>query len=103
MSRDIVVTIPRAKLREIEDEEAEVARMVADGITGVQFYWHMGRLPKEQPDRIYFVWDGAIRAYHEVLEMDEEIGRIYMDTTIHNLPEPIIMQGFRGYRYFMNL
>lgn len=98
-ARSIVVTIPKHKLSEIQAEEADVARRQSSGERGINYYWEMGRLPAEVPSRIYFVWDGAVRAYHEVTGIDRAAGRLYMDTTIHSMPAPMPMQGFRGFRY----
>lgn len=97
--RDIVVTIPASKLKDVEVEEREVAKRVERGERDINYYWSMGRLPKEQPERIYFLWDGAVRAYHNVVSMDREGGRIYMQTEIHKLDAPMPMTGFRGFRY----
>ncbi len=96
--RSIVVTIPRGKLAEVEAEEADVARRSGGGETGITYYWQMGRVPKVQPKRIYFLWDGAVRAYHDVVGMKSDC--VLMSTTIHTLPTPIPMGGFRGFRYF---
>jgi hypothetical protein len=97
-SRDIVVTIPKAKQAEIEAEEADVARRLGEGETDIGYFWAMGRLPKEQPRRIYFAWEGAVRAYHEVTGMGD--GKIFMRPEIHELPSPRKMESFRGFRYF---
>lgn len=96
--RDIVVTIPKAKRSEIEAEEADVSRREAVGEKGISYYWAMKRLPKERPRRIYFVWDDAVRAYHDVIGMED--GKIYMSTKINQLEEPVPMKSFMGYRYF---
>lgn len=102
-ARDIVVTIPAGKVEEIEAEEADVAAREQAGETGIRYFWEMKRLPKEQPSKIYFVWNGAARAYHDVLEMSPNPvgkgGRIYMSTAIHEIP-PVSMSGFQGFRYF---
>lgn len=95
---NIVVTIPKAKLREIEAEEADVARRETNGETNICYYWQMSRVPRIQPNRIYFVWGNAIRAYHDVIGM--EPGKIFMATKINELDKPIPMISFRGYRYF---
>lgn len=91
-SRSIVVTIPKNRVREVEAEEA-------GNTAGLGYYWQMGRLPKETPSRIYFAWDGAVRAYHDVTGMDRDAGRILMDPTIHDI-DPVPMGGFRGFRYY---
>ena len=90
--RDIVVTIPKLRLREVEAEEQANKQ-------GLGYYWEMGRLPREQPRRIYFVWDDAVRAYHDVTGMDHSSGRILMRPEIHHVT-PIPMSGFRGFRYY---
>jgi hypothetical protein len=95
--RDIVVTIPKAKQAEVEAEEAYVARQLARGDQEIHYYWEMGRIPKEQPRRVYFVWDGAIRAYHECFGVTGN--RLLLRPEIHEVePEP--MASFRGFRYY---
>lgn len=96
--RDIVVTIPKSRQIEVKAEEADVARRLAAGEEGIEYYWQMGRLPKVTPRRIYFCWDGAVRAWHAVTGVKD--GRIYMDPEIHELEEPTEMAPFMGYRYF---
>jgi 2'-5' RNA ligase len=96
--RDIIVTIPRKDIKKIEAEEQDVATREANGETNINYYWEMGKVPKQQPNRIYFVWDNAIRAYHDVIGM--EPNRILMSTKINEVNPPIPMSGFRGYRYF---
>lgn len=98
-ARSIVVTIPKSRLAEIQAEEADVAQRQSAGETGINYYWQMGRLPAEVPSRIYFLWDGAVRAFHEVTGIDRNAGRLYMDTAIHSMPAPMPMSGFRGFRY----
>jgi hypothetical protein len=97
--RDIVVTIPKSKLAEVEAEEADVERRLASG-EGEDlnlYYGQMGRVPKVPIRRIYFVWNDAVRAYHEVLSVEGP--RIWMKAKIHTV-DPIPMKGFRGYRYY---
>jgi hypothetical protein len=100
IARDIVVTIPKSKLAEVEAEEAEVSRQLLLGketeLT-IGYFWAMAKVPKGDLRRIYFVWNDAIRAYHNVTRVDQD--RIYMSATIYEI-EPIPMKGFRGYRYF---
>ena len=97
--RDIIVTVPKSRLAEVTAEEEDVARREAAGETDICYYWQMSRLPKECPERIYFVWNGAMRAFHEVISMARDEGRIYMKTRIHDI-EPVPMKGFQGFRYF---
>lgn len=94
---DVVVCIPAARLAEIEKEEADVAGALSRGEGPVYYYWSVGRLPKVQPRRIYFIWNGAVRAYHRVVGM--ESGKIWMDHEIVSVP-PIEMKGFRAWRYY---
>lgn len=98
--RDIVVMIPKGKQREVEQEEAWVSQQEAAGNRDISYYWEMGRLPKVDPRRVYFVWDGAVRAFHEVTKVDRMAGRIYMKTEIHELKDPEPMGSFRGFRYY---
>lgn len=113
---DIVVTIPKAKLAKVEAEERRVQRAMARGETGWRYFWKMRRFPKELPWRVYFLWDGAVRAYHETLFVEvrtsnpmlrfwtnmaeaENPTRIWLKPKIHEIP-PIPMKPFRGFRYF---
>jgi len=97
--RDIVVTIPKSRLEAVAAEEAIVERAVSRG-EAFNYFWKVGRLPKEIPRRIYFVWEGAVRAFHEVNRMTVVGGaKIFMATKIHDI-EPIPMRGFQGRRYF---
>lgn len=104
MKKDIAVTIPRSRISQVEMEEAEMARVPALGRSNYSYYWEMGRLPKEMPRRIYFLWEGAVRAYHDVLHMfpgsEGNTGKIYMTLDIHPVDPPVPMQSFRGFRYF---
>lgn len=97
-SRDIVVTIPKGRQAQVEAEEAHVARRMKEGETDIGYYWAMGRLPKETPRRMYFAWDGAVRAHHEVTGMED--GKIFMRPDIHELKSPVKIESFRGFRYF---
>lgn len=97
---DIVVTIPKKQLAHVEAEEADVAKREAAGEKDILYYWAMRRLPKQVPDRVYFVWDGAIRAFHDVVDVDYDEGRIYLRTKINTLENPIPMKSFMGFRYF---
>lgn len=113
--RDIVVTIPAARLAAVEAEEREVAVRQRRGETCWQYFWEMGRLPKDRIRRAYFVWDGAVRAWHDVVgsvpaeggglalyagrERDMSRAALYLHPEIHAI-EPIPMASFRGFRYF---
>lgn len=104
---DIVVTIPKDRLADVEQEEQRVQRAIDRGETGWRYFWAMGRLPKKLPRRVYFVWDGAVRAYHEVMFFGDSQGvsidgrddRIWLRPEIHEIV-PIPMRGFQGFRYF---
>jgi hypothetical protein len=98
--RDIVVCVPRAKRDEVAAEEADVAAREAAGETGIEYYWAMGRLPKEDPGRVYFVEDGSLTSWHEVTRVDRAEGRIYMSTRINRLEQPVPTAPFRGFRYY---
>ena len=98
---NIIVTIPKSKLAEVEAEEKEVAARTIKGERDIYYYWTLSFLPKECPSRIYFIWNEAIRAYHEVIQMvtDYPKNKIYMKPEIHNLKNPIPTKGFQGFRY----
>lgn len=106
MGKAIIVTIPKSRMQQVVAEEAMVARAMDRGQFW-QFYWEMGRCPKgwEQSDgttrRIYFLWDGAVRAWHSFHGARRHNGRwrLYMHPKIHEI-EPIPMESFRGYRWF---
>lgn len=110
--RDIVVTIPKARIAAVEAEERHVAERIAKGGKGWSYYWTMGRLPKVTPRRVYFLWDGAVRAFHyarfcagpyedSIAESDRDVSQpaIILDPAINEI-EPIPMRPFRGFRYF---
>lgn len=103
----IVVTIPQKSLPKVEQEEQEVASiLVDDPNSGVEYFWEMGVLPEKNPDRIYFLWDKAVRAYHNVRHVEVDgigqfrYGRIWMAPQIIEVDPPIPMNPFRGFRYF---
>lgn len=98
--RDVLVCIPRSRLASVEAEEKQVAEQVAAGHKGATYWWSVGRLPKQLPARVYFVWDGAIRAYHECVGSVSSPGpRLLLDHEIHDI-EPVPAKAFRGWRYF---
>jgi len=98
-SRDIVVCIPKSRIQQVEEEEKQVALTVKRGQKPPTYYWTVHRLPKQQPKRIYFCWNGAIQAYHNVVGMvNQPDARILMDHRIHSI-KPIQTDSFRGWRY----
>ena len=109
---DVVVTIPKSRLAIVEQEEREVKEALKSGADAF-FFWRFARCPKNLSvgNRIYFVWNGAVRAYHVVDGFDKNLvcdttGQRYdgfcvtMNPAIHNLRKPIPMRGFQGFRYF---
>jgi hypothetical protein len=110
---NVVVTIPKDRLADVEREEADIKQRMMSGESNVSYFWAMSRWPKKLSlgDRMYFVWDGAIRAYHYVTGFENDLtcettGRGYvskccvlLDPVIHEIV-PIPMKGFRGYQYF---
>lgn len=96
----IIVTIPKSRLAAVEKEEAQVARAIADGERDIIYYWTLPTEPVRRAERIYFVWNGAMRAYHDLIEINHEDGvRAYMKPEIHHI-KPVPMKGFRGWRYY---
>lgn len=108
---NIVVTIPKSRQAEIEEEESKLQARIAAGEEGLSYFWAMSRRPKELRvgDRMYFIWDGAMRAFHRVIGFNENLkcettGRQYrgccvmLDPRIHEIV-PIPMKGFQGFRY----
>lgn len=102
---DIVVTIPKNRLADVTFEEKRVADGVARGETW-SYFWTLPTVPRkvETGDRLYFVWDGAVRAWHEIEAIDErwedESVKVWMKAEIHTLKTPLLMKGFQGFRYF---
>lgn len=101
---DIIVTIPKTRLAQVEKEEREVAARLERGETDTYYYWTLGTEPTKlyQGNRVYFVWEGAVQAYHEVVSVawDDEMHRwlVWMKPEIHKVEhEP--MESFRGFRY----
>ena len=107
---DIIVTIPKKRLADVEREERITEERLRND-EKVYFFWSLNRRPKDLNigDRCYFVWNNAIRAYHKVVGFAEDqtcdTTNIYhpglcvmLDPEIHDI-EPIPMVGFRGYRY----
>jgi hypothetical protein len=103
-TRDIVVTIPKARLTQVETEEAEMELIPQLGRANYSYFWEMGRLPKRCPGKIYFAWNGSVRAYHDVTQMihdgSSRGGKIYMTLDIHPVEPVIPMESFRGFRYW---
>lgn len=98
--RDIVVCIPKSRIAQVEEEEKQVQLAVKKGLKPPTYYWTVHRLPKQQPKRIYFCWNGAIQAYHDVVGMvNQPDARILMDHRIHSI-QPIKTDSFRGWRYY---
>lgn len=98
--RDIVVCIPADRLAQVEAEEAAVAAQVAAGHKAATYYWTVHALPRMQPRRVYFVWGGAVRAWHDCVGMtDRPDPRLLLDHVIHSIQARPI-DSFRGWRYF---
>jgi hypothetical protein len=108
---NIVVTIPKDRLADVEREEADLKKRLAAGENAF-YFWALARWPKQLRvgDRMYFVWDGAVRAFHYVTGFKNDMtcettGRKYkgccvlLDPAIHEIV-PFVMKGFRGYQYF---
>jgi len=107
---DIVVTIPKTRLKLVEEEEARVAEGMKKGEDWM-YFWSIPTEPRNagHGDRMYFVWEGAVRAYHVILGFDEnrrcDHSRVLfpglvavLKPEIHEI-KPVPMKGFRGYRY----
>ena len=108
---DILVTIPKSRLNYVAEEEQRVAEGLKKGEKW-NFFWSIGRLPKKahELERCYFLWNGAIRAYHNIVDLDEDMycehtDQFYpgvclvLDPVIHEV-DPIPMKGFQGFRYY---
>ena len=109
---DIIVTIPRKRQVQVEAEEAEVARRLAAGEKGLAYFWCTSRRPArlDVGDRVYFLWDCAVRAWHEVTGFGDDLTCdltgipylgccIVLAPEIHDLRPVHHMPPFRGFRY----
>lgn len=108
---DIVVTIPKSEIKNIQAEDSYAGNLITRDMVPIQ-YWKVGRVPKRlnKGDRVYFVVNGRITYYHTFLGLVENpvcevTGRIwYGINLILKYPEvkcePIEMRGFQGFRYF---
>lgn len=103
MSLAIVVTIPKSRLADVEAEERYVAQELAAG-RQMYYWWSMPRLPRRRSEvtRCYFVWGGAVRAWHAVIGWQDEphrVRKVLLDPQIHPVDPPVPMAPFRGFRY----
>jgi hypothetical protein len=109
---DIVVTIPKSRLAEVRAEERDLELRRRAGEKNLVYFWKVSKKPAKlrKGDKMYFVWDEAVRAWHKVVGFGENMtcqhtGRRYdgpcimLDPKIHEI-KPIKMKGFRGFRYF---
>jgi hypothetical protein len=107
---DIIVTIPKGEISNIEKEDNYASNLITRDMVPIQ-YWKVGRVPKNlnKGDRVYFVLNGAIKYYHEFLGLVENpkcdvTGRVWEGVNlILKYPEvkcdEIKMKGFQGFRY----
>ena len=108
---DIIVTVPKGELGNIEKEDAWIAEMHKQGKTTFSF-WSMPRKPVDikEGDRVYFVVDGFVTCYHEFIGFVydftcEVTGRFWsgLNLKMRNPPiwlkKPFPMKGFRGFHY----
>ena len=92
-SRAIVVTVPKCELGYVLQEKFT--------FTGT-IYWRLPRIPAHPVERVYFVWDGAVRAWRDVLRFDladPETPLVWL-TSEHHKIDPLPMPSFQGYRWF---
>ncbi|GAG53555.1 unnamed protein product [marine sediment metagenome] len=116
---DIVITVPKSELKNIEQEEKWAKGEMGDGGL-VECYWQIGRKPKhlrgwselkdDEEDRVYFIHDGMIVNYNVFREFTwdahcDVTGRdwpglnLLMETPSVPVTPPVPMKGFRGFRY----
>jgi hypothetical protein len=117
--RDIVVTWPKTLSLDDYLRASEIAR-----IAGLQLNYRVGRAPsfdfgahRHRPGRVYVVYDGRVRGYHELLYTayrdDNEVldertkgfwpagWYIVRDPAWHPLPAPLpVMRGFQGWHWY---
>ncbi len=71
-------------------------------------WWSLPTFPVRPVSRIYFVWDGAVRAWRKVLGFDYEQDAgfiekraVQIERKHHVVDPPVPMKGFQGYRYYI--
>lgn len=109
---NIVVTIPKNRLADVRAEEHDLELRRRAGEKDLIYFWKVSKKPAKlsKDERVYFLWDGAVRAWHKVIGFGENMtcqhtGRSYdgpcilLDPDVHSI-KPIKMAGFRGFRYF---
>ena len=104
---DIMVTIPKNKLKDIEKEETWAKKQI-----NAQCFWSISKVPKKlkSGDKVFFVENGMIKSYNIFIGIDydcicEVTGtkwpglNLIMKAPSVTLEKPIPMKGFRGFRY----
>lgn len=107
---DIAVTWPKSRPLGSYYIELENA-----STSGLLINFRVSSLPKTMPERCYMVHDGAVRCWNRVVDMcwqpggrvlDPATGRfmrpgyyIVRDPAYVELPAPVPMRGFQGFRY----
>ncbi len=92
MPESIVVTVPKLTQGYVLNEKFKHPGPI---------YWRLPQVPARPVDRVYFVWDGAVRAWRKVLGFEGEYeGAIVMLDSEHHTIEPLPMKSFQGYHWF---
>ncbi len=116
----IIVTVPKSQYDHVLNKKFKFKG------AGV-IWWSLPQLPREsimldsegyvRLERCYFVWDGAVRAWHQIEDFIDEddfsiqgcprwVGdpipgpAVVMISTHHRLREPVPMKSFQGFRYY---
>lgn len=106
-----MVTFPRNKLKDLDNEEREIRKVLSHG-DNINYFWCLSQKPKNLNigDKVYFIWNSKMRGYHIVVGFGNDMKCtttgiqyegycIILDTQFHELEEPVTMNGFRGFRY----
>ncbi|KKL73878.1 hypothetical protein LCGC14_2070460 [marine sediment metagenome] len=116
----IIVTVPKSQYDHVLNKKFKFKG------AGV-IWWGLPQLPRESTmltsdgyvrlERCYFVWDGAVRAWHDIEDFIDSNGwavegptrfaaddpipgpAVVMISTHHRLREPVPMKSFQGFRY----
>ena len=110
---DIVITIPKSEYGNIDKEIEWAQGLPIEDLRGTTKNWTVGRFPTkiEDGDRCYFIKDGQIVHYREIIGLDETsftcevTNRDWSGPMLELSPipialnEPVPMKGFRGWRY----
>lgn len=112
---DIVITIPRHEYKNIDKEIEWAKNLTQNQRESSTKNWTLSKLPSKikNGDRCYFIKNGKIEHYRNILGWDKYSGGFSCDVTGRSwygsylelsvlpvyLKNPVPMKGFQGFRY----